>query len=128
MDRLVARKADYLIRIWELRYFWCSLVRNDLDNRYKRSFLGIGWSLIRPLAMTAIFCMVFGNLFDLAIEDYAPHLLIGMTIWQFFSESLLQGCNSFVRGATYIRQQRIPLAIFPLRTVLGAGLHFLIAL
>jgi lipopolysaccharide transport system permease protein len=128
MEGFGAVRVSYLFRIWELRYFWFSLVRNDLDNRYKRSFFGIGWSLLKPLAMTAVLCAVFGRLFDVAIEDYAPHLLIGMTTWQFFTEALLQGCNSFVLARPYIRQQQVPLAIFPLRTVLGAGFHFLVAL
>ena len=128
MEGFVAVRASYLLRIWELRYFWFSLVRNDLDNRYKRSFFGIGWSLLKPLAMTAVLCIVFGRLFDVAIEDYAPHLLIGMTTWQFFTEALLRGCNSFVLGRPYLRQHQVPLAIFPLRTVLGAGFHFLVAL
>ena len=128
MDGFDATKARYLLRVWDLRFFWFALVRNDLDNRYKRSFLGIGWSLLKPLALTAIFCLVFGRLFGVPIEDYAPHLLIGMTVWQFITECLLQGCSSFSLGSPYIRQQQVPLAIFPLRTVLGAGFHSLIAL
>ena len=127
MEGLLNR-VDYLQRIWKLRYFWFSLVRNDLNNRYRRSFLGIGWSLLRPLAMTFLFCMVFGKLFNLPIAEYAPFLLVGMTVWQFFTESLIQGCHSFSHGTTYIRQQLVPFAIFPLRTVLGAGFHSLIAL
>ena len=72
--------------------------------------------------------MVFGKLFNIAIEDYAPFVLVGMTTWQFFTESLLQGCQSFSLGSPYIRQQQIPLAIFPLRSVLGSGFHALVAL
>ena len=128
MDGFASARLSYLIRIWELRYFWLSLVRNDLDNRYKRSFFGIGWSLLKPLAMTTVLCVVFGKLFNVAVEDYAPYLLIGMTTWQFFTESLLLGCNSLSLGSAYIRQQQVPLAIFPLRTVLAAGFHFLVAL
>jgi lipopolysaccharide transport system permease protein len=128
MEGTLATHFSYFTRIWSLRYFWFSLVRNDLNNRYKRSFFGIGWSLLRPLAMTCILCVVFGKLFHVALEDYAPFLLIGLTTWQFFSETLLQGCFSFTAGAAYIRQQQVPLAIFPLRTVLGSGFHGLVAL
>jgi lipopolysaccharide transport system permease protein len=128
MKGLIATRFDYLGRIWTLRYFWFSLVLNDLSHRYKQSFLGIGWSLVRPLAMTFLFCVVFGQLFNLEVAEYAPHLLIGMTIWQFFTESLNQGCHCFANGGTYIRQQQVPLAIFPLRTVLGSTFHTLIAL
>src|SRR6476620_5524116 len=102
MDGLVANRFDYLQRIWKMRYFWFSLVQKDLDNRYKRSFIGIGWSLLRPLAMTAIFCLVFAKVFNVSIGEYAPHLLIGMTVWQFFNESLLRGCLTFKQSREYI--------------------------
>jgi lipopolysaccharide transport system permease protein len=51
-----------------------------------------------------------------------------MTVWQFLTETLNTGCHIIAVGGAYIRQQRIPLAIFPLRTVLGVGFHALIAL
>ncbi|MCI0738606.1 MAG: ABC transporter permease [Gemmataceae bacterium] len=118
----------YLLGIWRLRYFWLSLVRNDLNNRYSRSFLGIGWSLVRPLAMTAVFCVVFAHLFQVNWREYAPFVLLGLTVWQFLTETILNGCDAFTRAAPYIRQQCVPMAIFPLRTVLGAGFHAIIAL
>jgi lipopolysaccharide transport system permease protein len=121
-------RLQYLDRIWKMRYFWFSLVKNDVANRYKKSFLGVGWSLVRPLALTFLFCVVFGSLFNLDVADYAPHLLIGMTVWQFFTECLNQGCHCFSGGSAYIRQQQIPLAIFPLRIVLNSAFHLLIAL
>lgn len=118
---------DYLRRIWTLRYFWSSLVVNDIRSRYRRSILGVGWSLLRPLCMTAIFCLVFGTIFKQDLAKYAPYVLIGMTTWQFLSESLILGAHSFTASAAYIRQQKVPGAIFPLRTVLGAGFHFVVA-
>lgn len=128
MDQYLAERVDYFNRIWQLRYFWFSLVLSDLRNRYKRSFLGVGWSLVRPLSMTLVFCLVFGKLFNLSITEYAPFLLVGMTLWQFITESLTGGCQTFTSAGAYIRQQQVPLAIFPLRTVLGISFHTLIAL
>src|SRR4051812_33217028 len=101
-----ARPGGYFVRIWQLRHFWGSLVANDLRNRYRRSFLGIGWSLVRPLMLTALYCAVFGKLFKQSASHYAPFLLIGLTIWQFLVEAILAGCDSFVRASAYIRQQR----------------------
>ena len=56
--------TTYLAAVWRFRFFWMSLVRMDLRTRYRRSLLGIGWSLLQPLAMTAIFCLVFPQLHD----------------------------------------------------------------
>jgi lipopolysaccharide transport system permease protein len=122
------RSVGYLHRIWQLRFFWFSLVKNDLNYRYSRSFLGIGWSLVRPLAMTVVFCVVFSRLFNIAPVEYAPFILLGLTLWQFLVETILNGCDCFTRAAPYIRQQQLPLAIFPLRTVLGTGFQALVAL
>ena len=40
--------VTYLASVWSFRYFWLALVRNDLRNRYRRSILGVGWSLLQP--------------------------------------------------------------------------------
>ncbi len=121
-------QSSYLSQIWRLRYFWFTLVCNDIVNRYRRSFMGVGWSLLRPLSMTFVFCIVFGAMFNQPTENYAPFLMVGMSVWQYVVESLTGGCNSFSNSAAYIRQQKVPLAIFPLRQVLSSGFHFLIAL
>ena len=44
----------YLADVWRHRHFWLSLVRMDLQSRYRRSVLGIGWSLLHPLATTVV--------------------------------------------------------------------------
>lgn len=119
---------NYLKRIWVMRFFWFSLVVKDLEGRYRRSLLGIGWSLLKPLCMTVVFCTVFAKLFDQDPTEYAPFLLIGLTSWQFFTESMTLGCNCFRNASGYIKQQRMPLGIFPLRTALATGFHQLIAL
>jgi lipopolysaccharide transport system permease protein len=128
MDATAIFSPDYFRRIWNLRHFWLSLVRNDIYTRYRGSTLGIGWSLARPVGMTIVFCVIFGNLFGVPVAEYAPFVLIGLTSWQFFTESILAGCQTFHTGAAYIRQQRIPLAIFPLRTVMGTAFHTSVAL
>jgi ABC-type polysaccharide/polyol phosphate export permease len=118
----------YVGELWRLRHFWMALVRNDLRNRYRRSILGLGWSLLQPIAMTAVLCTVFAGVFGVTLSEYAPYLLSGLTFWAFISTAAISGCASFVQGEPYIRQHRAPLAIYPLRTTLGAGYHFLVGM
>jgi ABC-type polysaccharide/polyol phosphate export permease len=119
----------YFSAIWQCRYFWLSLVKMDLRTRYRRSLLGIGWSLLNPIAMTAIFCFVFSKVFGGGdIASYAPFLLAGLSCWQYLTGVCLQGCQSFYRGESYIRQYPAPLAIYPLRIALGCMVHFLLAM
>jgi len=118
--------TGYLTSIWRLRHFWMALVRVDLRRRYRGTVIGIGWSLLQPIAMTVVLCVVFSQLFNRSIHDYAPFLLSGLTFWAFILAVVMQGCQSFFQGESYIRQHPAPLAIYPLRTTLGAGFHFLL--
>src|SRR5207248_1480297 len=118
----------YLLRIWKCRFFWLSLVRNDLRARYRRSILGIGWSLIRPVVLTVVMCLVFHRLFHRPDTwSYAPYLLSGLVAWDYLVTATKQGCHCFFQGEAYIRQQPTPIAIFPLRIALGETFHFLVA-
>lgn len=119
---------DYTSAVWRCRYFWLSLVKKDLRTRYRRSVLGIGWSLLHPIAMTTIICIVFHKLFNMDVAAYGPFLLSGITTWGFLSSTIAQGCDTFYLGESYIRQHPAPLAVYPLRTVLGAAFHFGLAL
>ena len=120
--------SQYLAAVWKCRYFWLSLVQMDLRTRYRRSFIGLGWSLLQPIAMTAVLCTVFATLFSQNIREYAPSLLVGLCFWNFITACTIQGCLSLFHGEKYIRQHPAPVAIYPLRTMLGASFHFLVAL
>jgi lipopolysaccharide transport system permease protein len=120
---------DHLKAVWNYRHFWMSLVRMDLRQRYRRSALGIGWSLLHPLAMTAVFCVVFSSILGNSDwKTYAPFLLAGLSVWEFIRNSATAGCSTFIRNEAYIRQCPLPCGIYPLRTVMGAAIHFLISL
>jgi ABC-type polysaccharide/polyol phosphate export permease len=119
---------SYVADIWRCRYFWISLVKMDLRTRYRRSVLGMGWSLLHPIAMTTILCTVFHKVFHVNVSEYAPFLLAGLACWNYLVTATLQGCQCLFQGESYIRQYPAPLAIYPLRTALGGTVHFLVAL
>ena len=118
-----------LATIWQFRHFWLSLAGLDLRVRYRRSVLGLGWSLLNPIVMTAVFCIAFASW--LGNGDWriaAPYYLTGLTIWEFIKQSAVQGSQTFLRNEPYIRQSPLPMAVYTLRTSLGITIHFLIAL
>jgi ABC-type polysaccharide/polyol phosphate export permease len=61
-------------------------------------------------------------------QTFAPFLLSGLATWSFFTSCTLTGCQCFFLGESYIRQYPAPMAIYPLRSVLGAMVHFFIAM
>lgn len=120
---------QHLTAIWKFRHFLFALVRLDLRLRYRRSVLGVGWSLLNPIAMTVVFAVVFSSLLGGGdIPRYVPHLLIGMAVWNFLKECTVTGCKSLIGSECYIRQSPLPYGIYPLRTVFGQAIHSAIAL
>ncbi len=128
---------QHLKAVWTFRYFWMSLVKMDLRARYRRSFLGIGWSLLHPIAMSAVFCAVFSHLvkspdvmqgYPEYWRGYSAYLLAGMAVWEFIRNSTAIGCQALIHNEAYIRQCPLPYGIYPLRTVMGTGIHFLLSI
>jgi lipopolysaccharide transport system permease protein len=108
----------YFLGIFESRYFWTHLAFADLRSRWRRSFLGLTWSVVQPLGMTMLLAVVFGKIFHQNILEYAPYILSGMITWDFFMATLIGGSLSFVQADAYIKQYHHPLAIYTLRTTL----------
>ena len=90
--------------------------------------LGVGWTLLHPLAMTAVLCVVFHGIFGRDIASYAPLVLTGLALWNFLTSVTLEGCGCLYAGEKYIRSTSIPMAVDPLRTLLSVSTHFLIIL
>ena len=111
----------YLTAIWACRHFWLHLTAADLRSRWRGSYLGIFWSIIQPIALTALISIVFSRVFGSEIDEYAPYILSGVVGWDFLSSSFTGGSLTYVQAAPYIGQRTLPLAIYPLRTVLGCG-------
>jgi len=119
---------ERLRTVWQFRHFWIALVQMDLRVRYRRSVLGLGWSLLNPIVMTVVFCVVFSTW--LPNGDWrvaAPYYLTGIAIWDFVKQAAIQGSMTFVRNESYIRQSPLPLAVYCLRTSLGSAVHFGVA-
>ena len=66
------------------------LVLRDFKVKYKRSVLGVAWSLLYPLLTTAVLALVFSNVFRFSTPgvSYVTYVLIGLTFFNYFSERL----------------------------------------
>jgi lipopolysaccharide transport system permease protein len=100
----------------------------DLRKRYRRSVLGLGWALVQPAAMALVLCGVFSGAFDVDFREHFPYVLTGLCLWGYLSAVVREGCGCIFWSESYIRQHRAPMAIYPLRIVLAAAFHLVIAL
>ena len=94
-----------------LRYreLFANLFRRNFHARYRGSVLGIAWSLVNPLALMAVYLVVFGVLLrQQSIPHYWLFLLAGLASWIFFATSLQAGARSLVDSAELIKKVRFP--------------------
>ncbi|MDQ3979558.1 MAG: ABC transporter permease [Actinomycetota bacterium] len=114
--------------IWAYRELLGSLVTKELKVKYKNSFLGFLWSLLRPLCLLMIYWLVLGKFLRSNIPDYAFYLFAGLVAWDLFGSTVTAATGSIVNNAGLIKKVYFPREILPLATV-GAGLvHFALQL
>ena len=93
-----------------------NLTLRELRGKYRRSFLGWGWSLLNPLALVAIYSFVFGVVFgseppigkNSGVHSYAVYLLCGLLPWSFFNLVTGLGMNSLLGNAGLVRKVAFP--------------------
>jgi ABC-type polysaccharide/polyol phosphate export permease len=119
----------HLCAVWSARHFLLALVKLDLRLRYRRSVLGVGWSLLHPIMMTIVFTIVFSHLFgDSNPVGYAAYALAGLAVWGFLRDAATAGSRALLVNEAYIRQSPLPYTVYTLRTVLGQAIHSGLAL
>jgi lipopolysaccharide transport system permease protein len=117
----------YIKRIYNARYFWWSLVKAELRNKYRRSALGLLWSLLYPLLLTLLMVFVFGSIFKTDVLDLMPYIYTGFIIWDAISGSFIYGSSSIISSEAYIKQFSHPLAIYSLKQSLVLTINTLIS-
>lgn len=104
------------------------LVRRDLQARYRDSVLGFLWTVIRPIIVFLMYFIVLGKFLRAAegVPDFAIYLFSGLTLYSFFSEMVVGSASSIIANAGLVKKIYLPREIFPLASVGGAGVMFLI--
>ena len=106
------------------------LVSRDFKVKYKRSVLGVAWSLLNPLLTMAVLALVFSQMFKFSVPgvNYLVYLLTGLVFFNYFSEATNLAMGSVTSNATLISKVYIPKYIFPLSKTLFVGINFLLTL
>ncbi len=104
------------------------LVMRDMKLRYKRSVLGIGWSILNPLAQLLVFGFVFRFVLPINIPNYSSFVFCGVLAWNWFQSSLLLSTGAIVDNRDLIKRPGFPAAILPTVRVTSDLVHFLLAL
>ena len=102
---------------WRYRYLLWNLVSRDFKLKYRRSVLGVVWSVLNPLLMCLVYWAVFSSLMDMrgsGIDNFAVFLMCGQLLFNFFNEATSTGMSSVLGAAPLLKKVYIPKYIFPL--------------
>lgn len=117
-----------LSELWRYRDLLRFLISNSIKTRYKRSSLGVLWTLLNPLLSTLVLTIAFSQLFRFQVQNYPIYLLVGFLFWNFFSQTTTQSMNTLIWGSSLLKRIYVPRTIFAI-SVLGNGLvNLLLAL
>jgi len=115
-----ARLGGSLRELWASRDIIFTLAERDIRAQYKQATLGLLWALVVPLAMLAIFTLIFSRTASLGIPGipYPLFAYIGILCWTFFSGSFGTGGTSLLTNNALMSKTQFPRECFPLATIL----------
>lgn len=116
--------------IQKYKFLLFQLVSRDFKVKYKRSVLGIVWSLLYPILTMSVMALVFTNVFRMSTPgvNYLVYLMSGLVIFNYFSEASNLAMSSVVSNFSLINKVYIPKYIFPLSKCIFVGINFLLTL
>ena len=106
------------------------MIARDFKVKYKRSVLGILWSLLYPLLQMTVMAIVFSQMFRFRMEgvNYLVYLMTGLVMFNYFSEATSSAMGSVCANFNLMNKVYIPKYIFPLSKCLFVGINFLLTL
>jgi len=112
--------------LFSYKDFIKNLVSRDFKTRYKRSYLGILWSLLNPLLIILVYTLAFDYIMKIRVKDFPMFFMCGYLPWSFFSSGLMTSLPSLSDSGYLIKAVYFPREIVPLSIVLSCLIHFLI--
>ena len=110
------------------RFLLGELVKKDIKLKYRRSYLGILWTLLEPLLTTAVLTVVFSNLLGRGGKTFPVYILTGRLLYTFFSNATKSAMKSIRSNSTMIKKVYVPKYIYPFASILSNYVIFLISL
>jgi ABC-2 type transport system permease protein len=105
-----------------------ALLGRELAGQYKGSFLGLGWTLIRPLVMLFIYAIVVGQFLGAArsVEQFAIFIFVGLIFWNLISSSISSGSTSMTVNGALLKKVWFPREVLPLTSFVVSAVNFLV--
>ena len=118
----------YLETFDKYKYLLENLIMRDIKVKYRRSVLGVAWSLLNPLLMMFILSAVFSRVFRFEIANFPLYLITGQILFGFFNESTSSAIFSIVEASSLIKKVYIPKYLFPVEKALFGFVNLLFSI
>lgn len=109
---------EHFNTFWKRRALLWELVKRGIKLKYRKSYLGIIWSLLEPLMATAVLTIVFGTLLGRGGRDFPLYVLCGRLLYGFYSSSTKSAAKSIRVNASMIKKVYVPKYLYPLSSIL----------
>lgn len=117
-----------LKELWNYRYLLGQLVRRDITTRYKRSVLGVAWTMLNPLGTMLILTFVFSNFFKSEVQHFPVYILSGLLAWNFFTQATNAAISGLVWGGSLLKRIYIPSSAFGVSAIGTALVNMVMSL
>ena len=117
--------SQYILNFKKFQPLLQELVARDIKIKYRRSVLGVLWTLLNPLCMMIVLSVVFSNLFKFDVENFPLYLLIGHVVFTFFSDSTTSSMTAIINNASLIKKIYVPKYLFVLSRVFSSFINLM---
>ena len=120
--------TKYIKNFLKYKYLLFELVKKNIKLKYRRSYLGILWTLIEPLLTMMVLTLVFGTFFGKDDPQFPVYILCGRLLYSFFSSASKAGLKSISNNSSMIKKVYVPKYIYVVSAVMSNFITFLISL
>lgn len=117
--------TKYIQNFMKFQPLLSELVARDIKIKYRRSVLGVLWTLLNPLLMMIVLSIVFSNLFKFDVENFPLYLLSGQVVFNYFSGSTTSSMSAIIENASLIKKIYIPKYLFVLARTASSFINLL---
>lgn len=112
---------DEIRALINYRPLLAELILRNIKTRYKRSVLGIAWTMLSPMLTMAVLTIVFSQLFAYSVPQYPVYLLCGILLWSFFSQTTVAAMRELIWSGGLLQRIYVPRGLFAVAAT-GTGL------
>ena len=117
--------STYIQNFIKFRPLLNELIMRDIKTKYRKSILGVFWTILNPLFMMVVLSVVFSNLFKFDIEYFPVYLLSGQLIFNFYNEATTSAMGAIIDNGPLIKKIYVPKYVFVLSRIFSSSINLL---